>query len=426
MSRSAILVVTLLAASLAGCVDRAADDVAPAATLLSPRDVVPTGVVRAWDLYLDAGTSLEVGGRHPFTFAFTSEEGGAGTIPGPELRVKQGDTVRVSVDGHHTIHWHGVRLPWAMDGVPGMTQVMGDGRVTYAFVAKDAGTFWYHCHVAAPAHVDWGMFGALIVEPTDPVEDPPFEREYTLFLHEMDTRSYATFDLARGAAGENEVEPATFANRPASALDTPEHARENAAVFENALLRTGSEEAGVESPPRRGYQPKYDLFMINGKVFPDTEPLGITMGETVRIRLVNAGQLTHAMHLHGHRFLVTHKDGALLAAPYLADTIGLFPGERYDIYILGDNPGHWDFHDHGGGWGVGGYAATNGLFPGGMQTTLVYEDWEMQAPLTPVAAALTAEAPPTRGSAHVPPSAHGGHRAAPVDAKLPLALGLLA
>jgi hypothetical protein len=51
------------------------------------------------------------------------------------------------------------------------------------------------------------------------------------------------------------------------------------------------------------------------------------------------------------------------------------PGERYDIYIQGDNPGIWDFHDHGGSWGAGAYADSDHAFPGGMGTMLVYEDF---------------------------------------------------
>jgi hypothetical protein len=127
--------------------------------------------------------------------------------------------------------------------------------------------------------------------------------------------------------------------------------------------------------PSIRYRPQYDTFMINGKSFPDTEPLLIKSGETIRVRLINAGQLVHSMHLHGTHFLVTHKDGYKLPAPYYADTILVGPAERYDIYVEGDNPGIWDFHDHGGAWNVGGYTNNDYAFPGGMNTMLVYEDF---------------------------------------------------
>lgn len=373
-SRAFALAFLVLAVTAAGCATQPPTKSAASAA----RDVAPTGNVRAWDLWLAGGSDLDVGGRHPFTLRFTTEEGGLGSVPGPEIRVKQGDTVRVTLHGgHHTMHWHGVRLPWGMDGVPGVTQAIGDGAFTYEFVAKDAGTFWYHCHVAAPMHIDWGMFGAFIVEPSDASVDPPFDHEATLFLHEMDTRSYALADFVGGAVFEGSTTPQTLTNAPPNAVDLTTHIHENAATTSDIAKGFAADSAGVDGGSPRGYHPRYDLFMINGKTFPDTAPVHINVSETVRIRIINAGQLVHTMHLHGHRFLVAHKDGALLPAPYLADTIGLFPGERYDIYVTGDNPGMWDFHDHGGSWGVGGYATDDGVFPGGMATMLVYDDWTM-------------------------------------------------
>ena len=94
-----------------------------------------------------------------------------GTVPGPELRVTQGDRVRVTLVNRlpesTTIHWHGVRLPNADDGVAGLTQnaVPPGHRFTYEFVARDTGTFWYHSHQRASEQIARGLFGALVVEP---------------------------------------------------------------------------------------------------------------------------------------------------------------------------------------------------------------------------------------------------------------------
>ncbi len=81
--------------------------------------------------------------------------GYGGTVPGPVLRARQGDRLRVVVDNRlpveTTVHWHGIRLPNAMDGVPHVTQppiAAGGGRFTYEFALPDAGTFWYHPHLA--------------------------------------------------------------------------------------------------------------------------------------------------------------------------------------------------------------------------------------------------------------------------------------
>jgi FtsP/CotA-like multicopper oxidase with cupredoxin domain len=95
-----------------------------------------------------------------------------GTSPGPTLRVVQGQLVEVtlvneSVPDGVTLHWHGVDVPNAADGVAGVTQdaVPVGGRFVYRFVAEDAGTFWYHSHQVSHEQVQRGLFGALVVLP---------------------------------------------------------------------------------------------------------------------------------------------------------------------------------------------------------------------------------------------------------------------
>src|SRR4029077_4244338 len=98
-----------------------------------------------------------------------------GTIPGPELRVRQGEPVRVVVsnrlDEDTTVHWHGIRLPNAMDGVPGLTQppIQPGDSFAYEFTPPDAGTFWYHPHADTLQQLGRGLAGALIVEEREPV-----------------------------------------------------------------------------------------------------------------------------------------------------------------------------------------------------------------------------------------------------------------
>jgi FtsP/CotA-like multicopper oxidase with cupredoxin domain len=101
-----------------------------------------------------------------------------GTSPGPELRVRQGQLVQVtlvneSVTDGATLHWHGVDVPNAVDGVAGVTQdaVPVGGSHVYRFVAEDAGTYWYHSHQLSHEQVERGLFGALVVEPAVAVPD---------------------------------------------------------------------------------------------------------------------------------------------------------------------------------------------------------------------------------------------------------------
>ncbi len=106
-----------------------------------------------------------------------------GTVPGPTLRVKRGDELRVRLVNElaepTTIHWHGVRLPNALDGVPQLTQpaVAPGASFDYRFRPPDAGTFWYHAFV--PGQVDRGLHGALIVDEPEPIE---VDRDVVLLL----------------------------------------------------------------------------------------------------------------------------------------------------------------------------------------------------------------------------------------------------
>ncbi len=102
-----------------------------------------------------------------------------GTTPGPTIRARQGQLVEVrfandSVPGGVTLHWHGVAVPNAMDGVAGVTQdALAPGQsFTYRFVATQAGTYWYHSHQVSHEQVIGGLYGALVIEPKDAKATP--------------------------------------------------------------------------------------------------------------------------------------------------------------------------------------------------------------------------------------------------------------
>jgi FtsP/CotA-like multicopper oxidase with cupredoxin domain len=108
-----------------------------------------------------------------------------GAIPGPVLRLRQGDRLRVQVQNAlaegTTVHWHGIRLPNAMDGVPIITQPSIDpgGSFVYEFAAPDAGTFFYHPHQRSYEQMGRGLAGALIVEEREP---PKVDRDIVWVL----------------------------------------------------------------------------------------------------------------------------------------------------------------------------------------------------------------------------------------------------
>lgn len=97
-------------------------------------------------------------------------------VPGPTIRIPQGERVNFRVknglDQSTSVHWHGIRLENAMDGVPGLTQdpIEAGAEFDYSFIAPDAGTYWYHSHLKSWEQVGRGLYGPLIVEESDPVE----------------------------------------------------------------------------------------------------------------------------------------------------------------------------------------------------------------------------------------------------------------
>jgi manganese oxidase len=304
----------------------------------------------------------------------------ASSFEPPIIRVQEGQKVRVTLTNtdplnlNHTIHWHGLHVPWEMDGVPYVTQdPIGPGEsFTYEFIAGPAGTHWFHCHVDAPHHIDMGMYGVIIVEPKDG-EPYDYDREEVLMLDSWDSRHIHQMDMdpemllmsLLDGSGDpfNQADRTLFQLR--EILNDPQYPvlRD---YYENPA-RQQRDWYPETFPP---WQPKYDTYTINGMSYPWTKPLEISEGETLKLRLVNMGHSTHAMHIHGHHFKVTHKDGYPLPAAYMADTVLIGPGERYDVLIEGHNPGIWMLHDH-----VGPHAMNDHIAPGGMKTHLVYDDF---------------------------------------------------
>jgi multicopper oxidase len=316
MSGLLALLVGLVGLTLGSCgsqLSAVSDLVRPTAgaAVARPWEAVATGQVK--DFRLTVGRTQWELGAGKTVEAYTYN----GRVPGPELRVTEGDTARIAVTNElaepTTIHWHGVELPVGMDGVPQLSQepIPPGGTFTYEFVATPAGTRWYHSHFNELAQQGGGLIGALIVEPRAATGPPP-DREYTLLSGEWVT--------ATGAARQPAAPPPSSGGMGGMmGRDGP-----------SGMMGSGSG------------RPLFDTFAVNGKAYPETPPLMVRQGERVRLRLINAGATqTQAFALAGHRLTVTHSDGNPLARPVDAEAVLLGVGERADVEFIADNPGRW-------------------------------------------------------------------------------------
>ena len=144
-----------------------------------PAQAAASGVTREFALTAAPATLPLLDGQPLAVWAYNDQ------VPGPVLRVRLGETVRATLTNRlpqpTTIHWHGVRVPNAMDGVPGVTQspVQPGETFVYEFTPKDAGTFWFHPHLHSSEQIERGLFGVLIVEDATPL---PYARDVVWVL----------------------------------------------------------------------------------------------------------------------------------------------------------------------------------------------------------------------------------------------------
>lgn len=247
-----------------------------------------------------------------------------GTVPGPQLRVKQGETVKILLQNQLpepvTIHWHGLPVPNNMDGIPGVTQnaVKPGESFTYQFKVDVPGTYWYHSHQNGVVQVDKGLYGSLVVEPK---EQQSVDKDFTLVVDEwLKDDSMAGMSHGGGHAGMS------------MSTTSSDH---------SSMMNSNSSEMPMSDAEMMPLM--YTIFSANGKTGSAITPLMIKQGEKVRIRLINAGFLSHRLYLQGHEYKIVSTDGQPINNPPLVSgqLLNIAPGERYDIEFVANNPGSW-------------------------------------------------------------------------------------
>ena len=222
-----------------------------------------------------------------------------GRVHGPTIEAVEGDRVRIYVTNKlpegTSIHWHGLLIPCGMDGVGGLTQkAISPGETfRYEFTLQQHGTFMYHSHHDEMTQMQLGLMGLFIIHPKEPEKNPP-DRDYAFLLSEW------RIDVGARRPDPNEMT-------------------------------------------------EMNVFTMNGRSFPGTQPMLAKTGDRVRIRIGNLSTMSHhPIHLHGATFKTTATDGGAIpeGAQHPDITVLVPTGSTRTIEFQANLPGDWAMHCH--------------------------------------------------------------------------------
>jgi CopA family copper-resistance protein len=252
-----------------------------------------------------------------------------GSIPAPTLRWREGDEITIRVTNRlreaTSIHWHGIILPFQMDGVPGISfpGIPPGATFTYRFKVEQSGTYWYHSHSGMQEQT--GMYGAIVIDPRDG-ESIRADRDHVLLLSDWtDEDPMRVFSKLKTAGDTYNI------NRPTAVDFVRDASREG--------LRSAVDKRRMWNEMRMNPTDLADLsastltYLTNG-----TTPAGnwtglFRPGERVRLRFINGAANTfYDVRIPGLKLTVVQADG-INVEPVTVDEFRFGPGETYDVIV---------------------------------------------------------------------------------------------
>jgi CopA family copper-resistance protein len=249
-----------------------------------------------------------------------------GTIPAPLIRLREGQDVRLVVENHlnedTSIHWHGLIVPFQMDGVPGVSfpGIKPNSIFTYEFPLKQAGTYWYHSHSGLQEQV--GHYGPLIIDPAGP--DPiASDREHVLVLSDWSfLHPHQIFTRLKQEGGFFNRQKRTLADRLSGKAD-PMTAEER-----DMFARMRMDPTDIADVTEAAYS-----FLINGHSPRENWTGLFRAGERIRLRIINAAaQTIFNFRIPGLRMTVVATDG-IEVQPVVVDEFQIGNAETYDVIV---------------------------------------------------------------------------------------------
>ena len=256
-----------------------------------------------------------------------------GSLPGPILRWREGDTVTLRVRNRlkedTSIHWHGIILPANMDGVPGLSfhGIAPDGMYEYKFKVNQNGTYWYHSHSGLQEQL--GVYGALVIDAKEP-EPFSYDRDYVVLLSdwtdENPTRVLAKLKKQSDYYNQHKRTVGDF-------IDDVSEMGWSAAVADRKMWAE-MKMSPTDLADVSGYTYTY---LMNGQA-PDGNWTGIFKpGEKIRLRFINASAMTYFdVRIPGLKMTVVAADG-LHVKPVSVDEFRIAVAETYDVIVEPDS-----------------------------------------------------------------------------------------
>jgi hypothetical protein len=294
-------------------------------------------------------------------------------LPSPSIRVEQGDRVTITLENTHymphTLHLHGADHSFVTaegegnDGVPITSElpVMPGQSRAYQLQPRATGTMFYHCHVQPHVHVMMGLQGLFIIE-----ANRPANLLQTLNIGAGQVRA-PSVEVRDGFTQEYDLHY----------LDLDRELSEQVQRYTDPRLITRAMHREYDIT-----EGSVDYFTLNGRSFPYTFRESLVVAgpdERIKLRVVNGGAKGVALHTHGHKFTVTHRDGSEVPVParHPEDVTWLATSQRVELALETSNdgvhaygPGIWPFHDHQYR-GV----TNDGIGPGGNISAIVYRQY---------------------------------------------------
>jgi len=254
-------------------------------------------------------------------------------LPGPTLRFTEGDHVTINVHNHldkpTAIHWHGLLVPWQVDGVENITQkgIPPGGVFKYKFTLMQSGTYWYHSH--AGIQEQRGLYGSIII---DPLKPPAYQYDKDFVVVLSDWSNTLPKNLYANLKKNGDYYSPLFPIQPSLQRFICDYKKANKCERKKLVMTYK-----MMQKTRMSFYDfsdiAYDAYLLNGK--PPSNPWRgqVSLGDTVRLRFIGAGASTiFKVKIPGTQMQMVHIDGNDVE-PYPVDSFKIAPGETYDVLV---------------------------------------------------------------------------------------------